>query len=176
LIIANFIVSSEAIDQLWFVLSPQNPFKSQKELLNEYHRQYLLQSAIEGENKLKCSTIEFHLPRPSYTIDTLIYIEEKYKNDNFTVIIGSDSFQNINKWKNSETLLNKYQILIYQRPGFEIEDKKNGNIKILKAPLLDIKSSDIRKRIKEGKSIRFFVPDVVYEEIVRNNYYKRMPL
>ena len=121
LIIANYIVSLGKLDQLWFVLSPQNPLKAERFLLNEFHRQYLLQSAIEGENKLKCSTIEFHLPKPSYTIDTLTYLEEKYKDHHFTIILGSDSFKNIAKWKNGEILIKKYPIIIYKRPGFEIE-------------------------------------------------------
>lgn len=175
LIIANYIVSTDIIDQLWFVLSPQNPLKKQKDLLNEYHRQYLLQSAIEGEHKLRCSTIEFHLPKPSYTIDTLTYLEEKYKTHNFVIIIGSDSFLNIKKWKNHEKLVKDYPIIIYKRIGFEIEENINPNIKILNAPFLDISSTNIRERIRNGKSIRFFVPDVVNEEIIRNHYYKRKP-
>ncbi|MEO6454376.1 MAG: nicotinate (nicotinamide) nucleotide adenylyltransferase [Ginsengibacter sp.] len=176
LIIANYIISFGDLDQLWFVLSPQNPLKVQKELLNEYHRQYLLQSAIEGENKLKCSTIEFLLPKPSYTIDTLTYLEEKYNQHSFSIIIGSDSFKNIHKWKNGELLIKNYPIIVYKRPGFEIEDIFVQNIQILNAPLLDISSTMIRERIRNGKSIRFFVPDVVNEEIIRNHYYKKMPV
>lgn len=176
LIIANSIVSSGILDQLWFVLSPQNPFKEQKSLLNEYHREYLLQIAIEGENKLKCSTIEFHLPRPSYTIDTLTYLGEKYPHHLFTIIVGSDSFKNIHKWKNGNTLLKKYPFLIYKRPGFNIDPDLPANIQAVEAPLLDISSTYIRDRLKKGQSIRFFVPDVVNEEIMRNNYYKVMPI
>ena len=175
LIIANYIVSYGGVDQLWFVLSPQNPLKPQKELLNEYHRQHLLQSAIDGENKLKCSTIEFHLPRPSYTIDTLVYLKEKHPDYHFTIIMGSDSLKNIKNWKNSELLIKEYPILVYKRPGFEIKNEENANIKILNAPLLNISSTLIRNIIKEKKSIRFLVPDVVKEEIERNNYYKKMP-
>lgn len=175
LIIANYIVSYGDIDQVWFVLSPQNPLKSQKELLNEYHRQHLLQTAIDGENKLKCSIIEFHLPKPSYTIDTLAYLKEKYSEHHFTIIMGSDSFQNIKNWKNSEVLIKEYSVLIYKRPGFEIKNELKANIKILDAPMLDISSTRIRGMIKDKKSIRFLVPDVVKEEIERNHYYKKMP-
>lgn len=172
LIIGNFVANEGHADQVWFVLSPQNPLKPQKELLNEYHRQYLLQSAIEGENKLKCSTIEFHLPRPSYTIDTLAYVTEKYPQHKFTIIMGSDSFKNINKWKNSATLIREYPILIYKRQGFAIENTLQANIKELDAPLLEISSSRIREMIREKKSIRFLVPDTVKEEIERNHYYR----
>ena len=171
LIIANYIISYSNINQVWFVLSPQNPLKPQKELLNEYHRQHLLQSAIDGENKLKCSSIEFNLPRPSYTIDTLTYLKEKYSLHQFIIIMGSDSFKNIKKWKNSELLIKEYQILVYKRPGFEVKNTLKANIKILDAPLLDISSSRIREMIKNKKSIRFLVPDIVKEEIERNRYY-----
>ncbi len=172
LIIANYIAFSGIVEQVWFVLSPQNPLKPQKELLNEYHRQYMLQSAIEGERKLKCSTIEFHLPRPSYTIDTLTHLQDKYPQHQFTIIIGSDSFNNIAKWKNADLLRKQFSFLIYKRPGYEIQEKSEQNMIVLNAPLLDISSSGIRKMIKENKSIKFFVPDVVKEEIERNHYYK----
>jgi len=175
LIIANHIVLYGGIDQVWFVISPQNPLKPQKELLNEYHRQYLLQSAIDGENKLKCCTIEFHLPRPSYTIDTLIYLKEKYPLHNFSVIMGSDSFKNIKNWKNSELLIKDYQFIIYKRPRFEINNDQAANITVLNAPLLDISSTRIREMIRDKKSIRFLVPDVVKEEIERNSYYRNKP-
>lgn len=172
LIIANHIILYGKVDEVWFVISPQNPLKPQKELLNEYHRQYLLQSAIDGENKLKCCTIEFHLPRPSYTIDTLVYLKEKYPLHNFSVIIGSDSFKNIKNWKNSELLIKDYRFIIYKRPGFEINNEQAGNITVLNAPLLDISSTRIREMIRDKKSIRFLVPDVVKEEIERNSYYR----
>jgi nicotinate-nucleotide adenylyltransferase len=172
LIIAGYISNYANVNQVWFVLSPQNPLKPQANLLNEYHRQHLLLSAIEGESRLKCSTIEFHLPRPSYTIDTLAYLKEKYPEHTFSIIMGSDSFQNIKKWKNYELLIKEYPILVYKRPGFEINNKFNANITVLDAPLLEISSTNIREMIKKGKSIRFLVPDIVKEEIDRNHYYK----
>jgi nicotinate-nucleotide adenylyltransferase len=174
LIIANYITSSNLVDQLWFVLSPQNPLKPQKELLNEYHRLHLLQIAIEGETKMKGSSIEFNLPKPSYTIDTLAYLKEKYPAYSFSIIMGSDSFKNIKKWKNNELLVRNHSILIFKRPGFEINNELKANIKIIDAPLLDISSTRIRERIKNKKSIRFFVPDVVKEEIEKGNYYRYM--
>ncbi|MEP6595783.1 MAG: nicotinate (nicotinamide) nucleotide adenylyltransferase [Ginsengibacter sp.] len=173
LIISNYIASYGNLDQVWFILSPQNPLKPQKELLNEYHRQHLLQSAIDGENKLKCNTVEFHLPRPSYTIDTLTYLKEKYPEHRFIIIMGSDSFKNIKNWKNSELLMNGYEILVYKRPGFEIKNELKATVKILDAPLLDISSTRIRDMIKNKKSIKFFVPDIVKEEIERNHYYQK---
>ncbi len=172
LIIAGFISNYSVLSQVWFVLSPQNPLKPQSGLLNEYHRQHLILSAIEGENRLKCSNVEFHLPRPSYTVDTLSYLGEKYPQDDFSVIMGSDSFQNIQRWKNFKVLLKEYPIIIYKRPGFEVNNELNANISMLTAPLLEISSTNIRQMIKNGKSIKFLVPDIVKEEIDRNHYYK----
>jgi nicotinate-nucleotide adenylyltransferase len=172
LIIANHIINNTNINQLWFVLSPRNPLKSSSTLLNEYDRLHLLNCAIEGENQLMVNTVEFKLPKPSYTIDTLTYLKEKHPSHTFTVIIGSDSFKNIHKWKNYETLVKNYSFLIYKRPGFDITDTYGANIKILDAPLLEISSTHIRELIKNKKSIRFLVPDVVKEEIEKNNFYK----
>ena len=172
LIIANFMATNTNLDQVWFVISPQNPLKHKSSLLNKYHRKYLIDIAIDGEKKLRSSTIEFSLPTPSYTIKTLAYLKEKYPDSTFSIIMGSDSLQNITKWKNYELLLKNYQILVYQRPGFKSENEYGGNIITIKAPLLDISSTQIREMIKRGESIKFLVPDVVREEIERNHYYK----
>ena len=171
LIIANHLANNTSLDQVWFVISPQNPLKVNSSLLNKYHRKYLIDIAIEGEKKLRTSTIEFSLPVPSYTIDTLSYLKEKYPDNKFSIIMGSDSLQNITKWKNYELLIRDYEILVYERSGFKSENNSE-NIKIIKAPLLDISSTRIREMIKKGESIKFLVPDVVKEEIERNYYYK----
>jgi len=172
LIIANHVVNNTDLDQVWFVVSPQNPFKNTNSLLNEYHRLHLVNIAIDGETRLRTSNVEFKLPKPSYTIDTLTYLQEKYPDHEFSIIMGSDGFQNLNKWKNYETLVKNYSFYIYKRPGFEVEENFGATITILNAPLLDISSTAIRTMIKEKKSIRFLVPDVVNEEIERNAYYK----
>jgi nicotinate-nucleotide adenylyltransferase len=171
LIIANFIANNTDLDEVWFVVSPQNPFKNTASLLNEQKRLSLVQIAIEGEKKLKASNVEFKLPKPSYTADTLIYLSEKYPKNNFTIIMGSDGFQNIEKWKNYIYIINNYNVLIYLRPSFDIKEKLPENIKILNAPLLEISSTLIRKNIKEKKSIRYLVTDAVMEEIILKNYY-----
>jgi len=172
LIIANYFANNAELSQIWFVISPQNPLKSNLNLLNKYHRKYLIDIAIDGEKKLKTSTIEFSLPIPSYTIDTLTYLREKHLDFKFSIILGSDSLQNITKWKNYEFLIKNYEILVYERPGFNSENNLGKNIIMVKAPLLDISSTAIREMIKAGKSIKFFVPDVVKEEIEKNHYYK----
>lgn len=175
LLIAEYILDNNAnLDQVWFVVSPQNPLKPSGSLLNEYHRLYLVQLAVEGENRLKASDIEFKLPKPSYTADTLTYLQEKYPAHQFSIIMGSDSFQNLPKWKNYTHILQNYPIYIYKRMRHESiplhpEAKK---LIVLDAPLLPISATEIRRKIKAGKSIRYQVPDTVREEIERNGYYR----
>ena len=172
LIIAKYVLQNSQLNKLWFVVSPQNPFKSPQSLLNENHRLHLVNSAIEGETDLKACNIEFKLPKPSYTINSLSYLAQQYPDYKFTLIVGSDSFQNINKWKNYETLVSRYPIIIYKRPGFEVTQDFGANLTILEAPLLEISSTYIRSLVKKSLSIRYLVPDAVKEEIERNNYYR----
>ncbi|MCX8019775.1 MAG: nicotinate (nicotinamide) nucleotide adenylyltransferase [Chitinophagaceae bacterium] len=172
LIIANYILNETDIEKIWFVVSPQNPLKPSGELLNEYQRLHLVRLAVEDEPRMKASDIEFYLPRPSYTIDTLTYLNEKYPEYRFCIIMGSDSYQNLPKWKNYEQLLRHYPLYIYRRPGFDLTELKGAEIHVLDAPLLHISASLIRKYLREGKSIRFFVPEKVFEEIMRAGYYR----
>jgi nicotinate-nucleotide adenylyltransferase len=173
LIIANYVAQHTDLEQIWFVISPQNPLKRSGSLLNEYHRLYLVQVSIEDEPSLKASDIEFRLPKPSFTIDTLTYLGEKYPTHEFSIIMGSDSYQNLSEWKNYQQLVKLYPIYVYERPGFLPEKKyENANAFFLKAPLLEISSTYIRKTIREGKSIRYLVPEKVRIEIEQNGYYR----
>ena len=171
LIIANHIIENTDLDKIWFVVSPQNPLKQANSLLNEYHRLHLVKIAIENDDRFKAIDVEFRLPKPSYTIDTLTYLIEKYPTNTFTIIMGSDGYQNLNKWKNYEILVKHYSIIVYNRPQFEVKENQFGAT-ILDAPLLNISSTAIRRNIKEGKSIKYLVPDKVYEELMNNKYYK----
>ena len=171
LIIAGFIATHTPLDQVWFIVSPQNPFKISHSLLNEYQRLLFFFLSIEEEPGLRASDIEFHLPKPSYTIDTLTYLEEKYPQHRFAIIMGSDSFQNLYKWKNADVLMNRYPIFVYKRAGFDVTAEQLPNITILNAPLLQISATQIREMVKQRKSIRYLVPDSVKEEIEKNGYY-----
>ena len=172
LIIANHVANNTQLQQVWFVVSPQNPFKSSVSLLNQHHRLHMIKSAIEGENKLRASSVEFNLPKPSYTVDTLAYLKEKHPGHHFSIILGSDGFQNIDKWKNHEVILANHPVYVYKRPGFDIMGDLAARVTLLSAPLLEISSTHIRDMIKERKSIRFLIPDVVKEEIESNGYYR----
>ena len=173
LIIANHVLNETDLQRIWFVVSPQNPFKPSSSLLNEYDRLHLVQIAIEKDDRLKASEIEFALPKPSYTSHTLAYLSEKYPSHQFTIIMGSDSFQNIGNWKNPETIINNYPIIIYRRPGHEVINSVNAQITIMDAPLLDISATHIREGIQKGKSIKYLVPTQVEEEIIKSSFYKK---
>jgi nicotinate-nucleotide adenylyltransferase len=172
LIIANHILNSTDIEKVWFVVSPQNPFKVNAALLNEYDRLHLLKLATEDDHRIKVSDIEFNLPKPSYTSITLLHLQEKYPGNRFSIIMGSDSFQNLHKWKNFEFIIKNYKIYVYRRPGFEIENHVHAKLTIVDAPLLQISATQIRQLVKEGKSVRYMVPDKVREEMEKGNYYK----
>ncbi len=161
------------VEKIWFIVSPLNPLKKSRELLDEYSRLHLVRLAIDEERKFKALDIEFKLPKPSYTIDTITHLKEKYHGHTFTIIMGSDSFQNISKWKNKDQLVRENDIIVFRRRGFEILKSNESNILILdQAPLLDISATSIRKLIGEGKSVRYMLTDAVREEIEKSGYYR----
>jgi nicotinate-nucleotide adenylyltransferase len=162
LIIANTILLEPEIDQVWFVVSPLNPFKNPESLLPEHSRFYLTQIATEDNPKFKVSNIEFSLPKPSYTIDTLNYLAEKYPEKKFSILIGGDNLASFHKWKNYEKILENHLVYVYKRPAADlsqsIEHKK-------------ISSSLIRERIKNKQSIKYLVTEKVEEEIGKAGFY-----
>ncbi|MFM7671909.1 MAG: nicotinate (nicotinamide) nucleotide adenylyltransferase [Bacteroidota bacterium] len=173
LIITNHLLNETDLEKIWMVVSPQNPLKQEHSLLNEYHRLHLVQLAIENDARIKASDVEFALPRPSYTSDTLIHLQEKYPEHQFVVIMGSDSFQNIHRWKNYTFITKNYPICVYNRPGHLVEETHGARVQLLDAPLLPISATQIRSLSREGKSLRYLVPDRVLDEIERGGYYKK---
>ncbi|GAB3014193.1 nicotinate (nicotinamide) nucleotide adenylyltransferase [Niabella terrae] len=173
LIIASHVLNEGCCEKLWFIVSPQNPFKETRSLLNENQRLFLVRLAIEADPRMRALDIEFNLPRPSYTAVTLASLSEKYPEHDFSLIMGSDSFQNLHKWHNTEYIINNYNINIYKRPGFDILDDFGAKIKILNAPLLELSASTIRQLIREKKSIRYLMPENVIEEIEKGGYYRK---
>ena len=174
LIIANYFAEETDLDQVWFVVSPQNPFKTKNSLLDERHRLYMVNLAIEDNYKLQASNIEFHLPQPSYTIDTLAYLKEKYPDHEFILIMGSDNLLSFQKWKNYEQILKSHRIYIYTRAE---EDKitydLSGDIRFFDVPLINISSTYIRNNISMGKSVRYLVPEKVWQHLIEMNFYKK---
>lgn len=173
LIIANHVLNETALEKIWFVVSPQNPLKKSNSLLNEFDRLHLVRLAVQDDNRIKCSDIEFSLSKPSYTTNTLAFLTEKYPEHKFSIIMGSDSYQNLDKWKNFETIVSNYSIYVYKREGHEINKFWGERPVILNAPLIQISATQIRDHIKNSKSIRYLVPETVREEIETRKFYKQ---
>ena len=173
LIVANHVLNETTIEKIWFVVSPHNPLKESKTLLNEYDRLHLVRLATQDDNRMKCSDIEFNLPKPSYTTNTMAFLSEKFPEHKFSLIMGSDSYQNLNKWKNFEVLVSNYPIYVYKRLGQEVEKVFDEKTVILNAPIIQISASQIRELIRSGKSIRYLVPEIVREEIETRRFYKQ---
>ncbi len=172
LIISNHVVNYGDVDEVWMVISPQNPFKKAGNLIDSYDRLHLVEVGIGDSTKIKPCTIEFDLPKPSYTVDTLAYLKEKYPDYNFTLIMGSDNLVNFHKWKNYETILKYYNILVYMRPNYlEVPFLNHDKVSVIEAPLLEISSSFIRKLIRENKSFKYLVPEDVHSEILKSRFY-----
>lgn len=171
LIIAEHIINYFT-EKVWFVVSPQNPFKTETELLDVHDRLSMIKAAIVDNHNFEASDVELKLPVPSYTIDTLIHLKKIYPGHDFFCIMGSDNFLNISKWKSADILLRDYKFLIYKRAGFNIESHKlNMNVILLEAPLINISSTQLRDLIKAKKSVRYMIPEAVLKLIRENKFY-----
>lgn len=172
-IIANFMAEHTDLDQVWLVVSPHNPLKEKSTLAKDYDRLHLVNLAIDDNDRLRASDIEFKLPKPSYTIDTLTYLSEKYPHHQFTLIMGGDNLATLHKWKNYEKILELYSIYVYQRPSYELgQFTDHASVKLFDAPQMHISASFIRKCIKNNKSVRYMVPDAVYDYLEKTNMYR----
>lgn len=173
LMIASYMVEFTDLRQVWFVVSPHNPLKDKTTLLAGHHRLYMVNLATEDDERFQSSNIEFGLPMPSYTIDTLTYLSEKYPKREFVLIAGSDNLATLPKWKNYEALLDQYRVYIYPRPEAQpgLVDS-HPSITRVDAPLITLSSSFIRHSIKEGKEMRYFLPEKVSNYIKEMNFYK----
>lgn len=174
LAIANYMVEFTDLDQFWFIISPHNPLKEKKSLLNDHHRYDMVTMAIQGDERFRASDIEFRMPQPSYTIDTLTYLKEKNPDHEYVLIVGSDNIDSFHKWKNYDMILEEYRIYVYPRPKSAQSMLYNlPNVKQVPAPLMDISSSFIRNAIQYGKDIRHFLPPKVYQYILDMHFYEK---
>jgi len=170
--IANYMIGFTDLDQLWFVISPQNPLKKRATLLEDHKRRSLLEIAIEKDYRFRVCDIEFKLPKPSFTIDTLTYLKELHPDHEFVLIMGSDGLPTFRKWKNFKVIENNYTRYIYPRPGYPVELSENPNCSVVDAPLMEISSTFIRDALNAKIDIRHFLPPGVYEYIVQMHYYE----
>lgn len=173
-VLANYMASFTDLEQVWFVVSPHNPLKEKASLLNQNQRLHMVNLAIEDNPLFKSSNIEFGLPQPSYTVNTLAHLHEKYPQHKFSLIMGEDNIQSFTKWKNYEEILKNYFIYVYPRPGCDSgEFKTHPHLVFTEAPLMDISSTFIRKAIKDNKNVSCFMPQKVWEYCDEMSFYKK---
>lgn len=175
LIIANHIVEHSDLDEIWMVVTPHNPFKKKNTLLENHQRLELVYRATEDFDNIKPSDIEFKLPQPNYTVNTLAYISEKYPTKEFSLIMGEDNLNSFHKWKNYETILENHHIYVYPRISEgKVAHQFHNHSKITRvaAPIMEISSSDVRKHIKNDKNVKPLLPKKVWEYLDEMNFYK----
>lgn len=174
LMLANYLVENSGIDALWFVISPQNPFKTKESLLPDYQRLELVNRAIEGYKKFAACDIEFSMTKPSYTIDTLTYLGEKYPKRDFALIMGTDNLERLDRWKNYEQIINNHKIIVFPRNGCDGGAlRSHPNVKIVDTPIIEVSSTFIRESIRQGKDVRFFMPERVFEYVDEMNFWRK---
>lgn len=177
MIIANYMAEFTDLEEIWFVVSPLNPFKKKETLLADHHRLELVTRAIGFDyKKIKVSNIEFKLSKPSYTINTLAYLNEKYPQHKFALIMGADNLNTVPRWKNAEVILNNYEIYIYPRINLTLTEPEinlKANLHFVDAPVIEISSSFIRNAIAAGKDVRYYLPENAYLYLDEMNFYKR---
>lgn len=173
LIIANYMCQFEDLDEVWFIVSPQNPIKDKSSLLCDEHRVAMTELAIIGHSYFKHCDIELTMPRPSYTIHTLDALRAQYPENNFYLIIGADNWSKFGLWKDAKRILNEYNLIVYPRQGYPIEENSmtKKNITFSKAPIIEISSTFIRYALKHGKNMNYFIPANVYNYIIKNKLY-----
>lgn len=173
MIIANYMAYYTDLHQVWLVVSPQNPLKPAHSLANDYDRLHMVQLAIMDNPRLRASNIEFSLPKPSYTIDTLTYLKEKHPEHEFVLIMGGDNLATLNKWKNFEKILEHYRIYLYKRPSIDLGPlASHPHVKIFEVPLINISATYIRENIHNGLSVQYLIPDAVFEYLRGSSMYK----
>jgi nicotinate-nucleotide adenylyltransferase len=185
LVIANYMVDYTDLDQVWLVVTPQNPHKNKASLLSDYHRLAIVRIAVEGNDKLKASNIEFDLPKPSYTITTLTYIQEKYPDHDFSLIMGEDNLRTLHKWKNHNEIIDNHQIYVYPRALTEQEREDQlklqtensfeslASVTLCDAPVMKVSSSFIRKAIKDKKDVQYLLTEPVYKYVKEMHFYEK---
>jgi nicotinate-nucleotide adenylyltransferase len=174
MVLANYMASFTDLEQVWFVVSPHNPLKEKSSLLNQNQRLHMVNLAIGETNKLKSSNIEFGLTQPSYTINTLAHLKEKYPQHQFSLIMGEDNLESFKKWKNYEEILKNHKLYVYPRPDSNSGDLEvHPNVILTAAPLMEISSTMIRQAIKDKKDVSFFVPQAVWQYLDEMSFYKK---
>lgn len=172
LALANYLCENDYIDELWFLVSPQNPFKQNEKLLDDKTRLRMVNAAVRGYGRFYVSDFEFSLPKPSYTINTLNKLSETYTDRNFYLIIGADNWAAFDRWKSPEEIISKHHVLVYPRLGYDIPEMLPQNVRAVDSPLIEVSSTFIRESISQGKDVRYFLHPAVYEIIEKESLYR----
>ena len=172
LALANYLCEYEGLDELWFLVSPQNPFKQNEFLLDDSLRLELVEAATKGYSKFKASDFEFNLPRPSYTVNTLNELSKYYTDRDFYLIIGADNWSAFSKWRSPEEIISRYHIMVYPRPGYDLDEAAMpDHVRAVHSPIFQISSTFIRKSLSEGKDVRYFLHPDTYRIIKEKRLY-----
>ena len=171
--LANYLVEFSDLDELWFVVTPQNPLKKKEDLLDDEERLKMVQLAFEGDERFVVSDIEMHLPRPSYTINTLTSLSEQHPECEFVFICGMDSLQNLKNWREYQKILDNYELLVFPREGYDGGDLINyPSVSVLKTPIIEVSSTFIRDCVKEGRDVRHFMPEKAFHYMREHHFYE----
>lgn len=165
--LANYLVEFSDLDELWFVVSPQNPLKKKADLMDDMDRLKMVELAIGDDPRMKASDIEFSMPQPSYTINTLRALNAQYPDDQFVFICGMDSLENIHRWREYQAILDGYELLVFPRKGYDGGELiQHPHVKVLETPVIEVSSTFIRKCLKEGRDVRHFMPEKAYQYLI----------
>lgn len=174
--LASYLKQFEGFDEVWLMLSPLNPLKAgSNELIPDVMRLRMLDVALKGADGIKVSDVELSMPRPSYTINTLRYLSKRYPRHDFRLIIGADNWRIFSEWRDSQSIIDDYGVVVYPRPGYPVGTIYDAGVEVINAPMADVSSSFIRKSIARGKDMKYFLPAGVYEYIKSNNLYVAKP-
>lgn len=172
LILAEYFATHTELEEVWLVVTPQNPLKKKDSLLDQYIRLDLVNRAIADNPKLRASDIEFQMPKPSYTIHTLIYLEEKYPERAFSLIMGEDNLVSLPRWKNYEEIMRRFEIWVYPRVGqHQTHLAGHPHVHLVHAPVIEISSTQIRENMRLGKSVRYLLPDQIHDYVEKEQFY-----
>lgn len=172
--LANYFVEFSPVQEIWFVVSPHSPFKEKGSLLADHHRLEMVYQAIDSDSRFRASNIEFKLPQPNYTAHTLVVLEEKYPDYDFSLIMGSDNLEGFMKWKNADVMLSRYSLLVYPRPGHPGGSlREHPAVTFVDAPLLDISASFIREAVRNGKNLKYFIPGKAFQYMQEMHFYEK---
>ena len=174
LIIGSAMLAHSSLDEVWYVVSPQNPLKERRTLLADQQRLEMVRRAVHDDYHMRACDVEFHLPIPSYTVLTLAHLGEQYRDKQFSLIMGSDNLATLDRWRNWEYIIEHYQIYVYPRPGYDnCPHADHPHVTVVDVPMMDISSTYIREQIRLGHDVRYLLTEPVYQYLTEMHFYEK---